>query len=120
LCCVILCVETNFFCDTFYHPRFYNKLLLFAYGIKTNKKSPVELQALKDISAPAEESAEIIPSQGVYELRRVRTLVKNIIPKTKYETLTFKHFFPKLLNTFKTFHFSLRRDSFKTQVKFKF
>jgi hypothetical protein len=38
---------------------------------------------------PAEESADLIPSQGVYELRRGRTLVKNIIPETKYETLTF-------------------------------
>ena len=96
--------------------RIYNKLLLFAHGIKSNKKSPVELQALIDLPAPAEESAEIIPSQGVYELRRGRTLVKNIIPETKYETLTFKHFFPKLLNTFKNFDFSLRKDSFKTQV----
>jgi hypothetical protein len=61
------------------------------------KKSPVELQALIDLPAPAEESAAIIPSQGVYELRRRRTLVKNIIPETKYETLTFKHFFPKFV-----------------------
>jgi hypothetical protein len=43
-------------------------------------------------------------------------LVKNIIPETKYETLTFKYFFPKLLSTFKRFDFSLRKDSFKTQV----
>jgi hypothetical protein len=55
--------------------RIYNKLLLFAHGIKSNKKSPVELQALIDLPAPAEESAAIIPSQGVYELRRGRTLV---------------------------------------------
>jgi hypothetical protein len=77
--------------------RIYNKLLLFAHGIKSNKKSPVELLALIDLPAPAEESAEIIPFQVVYELRRGRNLVKNIIPETKYETLTFKHFFPKLL-----------------------
>jgi hypothetical protein len=64
--------------------RIYNKLLLFTLGIKSNKKLPVELQALIDIPAPAEESAEIIPSQGVYELRRGRTLVKNIIPETKH------------------------------------
>jgi hypothetical protein len=49
-----------------------------------------------------------MPSQGAYELRRGRTLVKNIIPETKYETLAFKHFFPKLLNTFKNFDFLLR------------
>jgi len=56
------------------------------------------------------------PPQGVCELRRGRTLVKNIIPETKYETLTFKYFFPKLLSTFKSFDFSLRKDSFRTQV----
>jgi hypothetical protein len=59
--------------------RIYNKLLLFVYGIKPNKKSPVELQALIDLPAQAEESAEIITSQGVHELRRGRTFVKNII-----------------------------------------
>ena len=53
--------------------RIYNKLLLFTHGIKANKKLPVELQALIDFPAPAEKPAEIIPSQGVYELRRGRT-----------------------------------------------
>jgi hypothetical protein len=91
--------------------RIYKKLLLFAHGIKSNKKSPVELQALIDLPAPVEESAEIIPAQGVYELRRGRTLVKNIIPDTKYEILDFKRFFPKLLNTFKNFDFSLSKSS---------
>jgi hypothetical protein len=69
------------------------KLLLFTHGIKSNKKSPVELQALIDLPAPAEKPAEIIPTQGVYELKREGTLVKSIIPETKYDTLTFKHFF---------------------------
>jgi hypothetical protein len=49
------------------------------------------------------------------QYRRGRTLVKNIFPETKYETLTFKYFFPKLLSTFKRFDFSLRKDS-KTPV----
>jgi hypothetical protein len=35
--------------------RIYNKLLLFTHGIKSNKKSPVELQALIDFPAPADE-----------------------------------------------------------------
>ena len=56
------------------------------------------------------------PPQGVYELRRGRTLVKNIIPETKYEILTFKYFFPELLSTFKSLDLSLGRDSFRTQV----
>jgi hypothetical protein len=90
--------------------RIYNKLLLFTHSIKSNKKSPVELQALIDLPAP-----EIVPSQGVYELRRGRTLVKSIIPETKYETLTVKHFSPKF-KTFKSLDFSIRKDSFRTQI----
>ena len=98
--------------------RIYNKLLLFAHGIKSNKKSPTELQAILNLPDQTENVTELnkSPTQGVYELRRGRTLVKNIIPETKYETLTFKYFFPKLLSTFKRFDFSLRKDSFKTQV----
>ncbi len=96
--------------------RIYNKHLLFTHCIKSNKKSPVEIQALNDFPAPADEPAELIPSQGVYELRRGRTLVKSIIPETEYETLTFKHFFPKLLRTFKSLDFSLKKDSFRTQI----
>jgi hypothetical protein len=110
--------------------RIYNKLLLFAHGIKSNKKSPTELQAIINLPDQTENVTELnkSPTQGVYELRRGRTLVKNIIPQTKYETLTFKYFFPKkvfkylsffkspLLSTFKSFDFSLRKDSFKTQV----
>jgi hypothetical protein len=98
--------------------RIYNKLLLFAHGIKSNKKSPTELQAILNLPDQTENVTELnkSPTQGVYELRRGRTLVKNIIPETKYETLTFNYFFPKLLSTFKSFDFSLRKDSFKTQV----
>ena len=47
---------------------------------------------------------------------RGRTIIKSSIPETKFETLTFKHFFPRLLKTFKHFDFTLRKDSFKTQV----
>ena len=97
--------------------RIYNKLLMFAHSIKTNGRSPVELKSY--INQPAlEDEPEILAgqTQDVFNLRRGRTLVKNVIPETKYETLTFKHFFPKLLNTFKHFDFFVRKDSFKTQV----
>ena len=40
------------------------------------------------------------------------------IPETKFETLTFKHFFPRLLRTFSYFDYSLRGESFKTQINF--
>ena len=55
-------------------------------------------------------------TQDVYNLRRRRILVKKTLPKTKYETVTFKYFFPKLLNYFKHFDFIARKDSFKTQI----
>ena len=35
--------------------------------------------------------------QDAYHLRRGRVLIKEVSPETKYETLTFKHFFLKLL-----------------------
>ena len=44
----------------------------------------------------------------------VSTVVKNIIPETK--TLTFKHFFPKLLSFYKHLDFSVRKDYFRLQI----
>ena len=55
---------------------------------------------------------ELEQTVNVYNLRRGRTLVKNIIP----ETLTFKHFFPKLLSVYKHLDFSTRKDSFMLQI----
>jgi hypothetical protein len=52
---------------------------------------------------------EILPVLSNYELRG-RRVEKSVIPETKYETLTFKHFFPKLIKTYRIFDFSLRRD----------
>ncbi len=65
-----------------FQSRIYNKILLFTHGIKSNKKSSVKLRALIDFPIPTDEPAEIKSSQGVYELRRGRTLVKSIIPET--------------------------------------
>ena len=55
-------------------------------------------------------------TQDVHHLRRRRVLVKNVLPETKLESLTFKHFFPKLLRTFKHFDFNLNKDFFKLQI----
>jgi len=60
---------------------------------------------------------KVQPIQGTYSLRG-RTIIKSIIPETKFETLTFKHFFPRLLKTFKHFGFTLRKGSFKARVNF--
>ncbi len=37
-------------------------------------------------------------------------------PTTKYDHLTFKCFFQKLLGNFKNFNFNIKIDAFKTQV----
>ena len=76
-------------------------------------KSSINLQISKNDSA----KSFVKHTHEIYELRRGRNIVKNVIPETKYETLiTFKHFFPKLLKTFSNFDFSLRKDSFRLQV----
>ena len=51
--------------------RIYNKLPLFAHGIKSNKISPAELQAFIDLPVLTENVTELnkSPTQGVYELR---------------------------------------------------
>jgi hypothetical protein len=97
--------------------RIYNKLLSFAHGIKTNARSPLELRSLINSAVTPDVQTEenILPVVGSYELRG-RRVVKSVIPETKYETLTFKHFFPKLLKTFSFLDFSLRRDPFRLQI----
>jgi hypothetical protein len=75
--------------------RIYNKLLMFVHSIKTNGRAPVDLRS--QINLPATEDdleQQVEQTVNVYNLRRGRTLVKNIIPETKYETHTFKKCFP--------------------------
>ncbi len=92
-------------------------MLIFAHGIKTNARSPLELRSLINSAVTSDVQTEenIVPVFGSYVLRG-RRVVKSVVPETKYETLTFKHFFPKLLKTFNIFDFSLRRDPFRLQA----
>ena len=55
-------------------------------------------------------------TEEVNNLRRGRTFAKTIIPETKYETLTFRHFFPKLLKLCKHLEFAVSKDSFRIQI----
>ena len=115
-----------------FQSRIYNKLLVFAHGIKTNGRAPVELKSYLYSVVPVDDittesiqvepttqldpisqidstliiSTQIEPTNEVYNLRRGRTVVKNKIPESKYERLTFKYFFPILLKTFKNFDFN--------------
>ena len=97
--------------------RIYNKLLIFAHGIKTNARSPIELRSLinSPVTPDIQTKEKIPPFLGFYELRG-RKVQKIVLPEIKYETLTFKHFFVKLIKTFKVFDFSLRKDPFRLQV----
>ena len=90
---------------------------MFAHSIKTNSKSPTELKSLIVLPAPDDEIVTLTEqTQDAYNLRRGRVLIKKVSSETKYETLTFKHFFPKLLKVFKHFDFYLNKDSFKLQI----
>ena len=92
-------------------------MLIFAHGIKTNARSPLELRSLisSAVTPDVQTEENILPVFGFYELRGRRE-VKTVVPETNYETLTFKYFFPKLLKTFNIFDFSLRRDPFRLQI----
>ena len=92
--------------------RIYNKLLIFAHGIKTNARSPLELRShINSPVTPDIQTLENIPPiLSSYELRG-RRVEKSEVPETKYETLTFKHFFPKLIKTF-SFRFFIKKRSF--------
>ena len=97
--------------------RIYNKLLMFSHSIKTNSRAPVELRSHIDLPAPDDDLVnQTDQTQEVYSLRRGRTMIKNKIPETKYDTLTFKHFFPKLLKSCKHLDFAVSKDSFSTQI----
>jgi hypothetical protein len=48
-----------------------------------------------------------------YDLR-MGIKVKRSLTKTRYETLTFGYFFPRLLMAFRHLDFSVRKDSFQT------
>ena len=97
--------------------RIYNKLLMFSHSIKTNSRAPFELKSQIDLPAPDDDLVnQTDQTQEVYSLRRGRTMIKNKIPETKYDTLTFKHFFPKLLKSCKHLDFAVSKDSFSTQI----
>jgi hypothetical protein len=94
--------------------RVYDKLLTFAHGIKNNDNSPSELKENIRLVVQDDKSTNEL-TQATYELRG-GTIIKNKNSETKYETLTFKHFSPRLFKLFKHFDFSLRKDAFRFQI----
>jgi hypothetical protein len=70
-----------------------------------------------DLPAPEDDLVnQADQTQEAYCLRRGRTMIKNKIPETNYDTLTFKHFFPKLLKSCKHLDFAVSKDSFSIQI----
>jgi hypothetical protein len=70
----------------------------------------------KDLEVNVDESAEAATQlTASYDLRN-GAKVKNSLTKTKFETLTFGYFFPRLLLAFQHIDFSLRKDSFQTHL----
>ena len=53
--------------------------------------------------------------QDFYELRN-GDKIKNIVPETKFELLTFEIFFHRLLKTLSNFQYILNRNAFKSQI----
>ena len=110
--------------------RIYSKLLTFAHGIINNQNSPTELKEIlsnenldkQDVSSkePTESLlVNIEPIQEFYNLRN-RVKPKTKIPDTKFELLTFKYFFSKLLKIFNKFNYSVRTETFKLQITLDF
>ncbi len=96
-----------------FQSRIYNKLLMFAHSIKTNGRAPVDIRPQINLPAPEDDlEKKVEKTVNVYNPRRGRTLVKNIIPETKNETLAFKIFFPRLLSFYNHLDFSVRKYYF--------
>ncbi len=57
---------------------------MFVHDIKTNAKSPLELKTSINllVSTNASSNPDLEPTQEIYELRRGRNIIKNIIPES--------------------------------------
>jgi hypothetical protein len=61
---------------------------MLAHSIKTYGRAPADLKSQINLPAPEDDSEkQLEKTVNVYNLRRDRTLVKNIIPETKYKHL---------------------------------
>jgi hypothetical protein len=69
----------------------------------------------KDLEVNVDESARTATQPTASYNLRNGAKVKNSLTKTKFETLTFGYFFPRLL-AFQYIDFSLRKDSFQTHL----
>jgi hypothetical protein len=94
--------------------RILTKLLYFTHNIINNRNAPIVLKE----SLVGNISQNVPEATSELEIHNFRSgpKAKAPIPTTKYDHLTFKFFFQKLLGTFKNFNFNIKIDAFKTQV----
>ena len=97
-----------------FQTRVFSKLITFSHSIKTNPNSPMKLK--KDLEVNVDESAGAATQPTASYNLRNGAKVKNSLTKTKFETLTFGYFFPRLLLAFQHIDFALRKDSFQTHL----
>ena len=85
---------------------------MFVNNIIANNSAPIVLQVMIGSPIPMEDIAieSVEPTIATYNFRKGNK-AKAVIPKTKFETLTFRHFFPRLLRIFQHFDFALRKES---------
>ena len=97
--------------------RVLTKLLSFAHSIKDNSNSPSELKKHLEYDSLESDSEETLKEVApeVYKFRK-GDKNKNIIPITKFETFTFKHFSPRILKIFRLINLKLRKNTFKDQI----
>ncbi len=91
-----------------FQTRVFSKLITFSHSVTTNPNSPMKLKKYLEVNVNESARAASQPTAS-YDLR-IGAKVKHSLAKTKFETLTFGYFFPRLLLEFQHIDFSLRKD----------
>ena len=98
-----------------FQKRLLDRFLLFAHSLLNYEKSPHELKEI--IKLPDNSSDD--PNFEPFNLRK-GAKTRNIIPDTKFDHLTFRYFFPKLISKIliklPNFDFAAKPEPFKVQI----
>jgi hypothetical protein len=97
-----------------FQERLIKRFLIFAHNILNNVSSPPELKSTINLS----DSSIDDPIAGITRFNlRGRAPIKNNVPNTKYDHLTFRYFFPKLITKFDLFlDLKAKPDKFKILI----
>jgi hypothetical protein len=97
-----------------FQSRVFSKLLIFSHGIINNPNSPTSLKKEMRTTIDCSGTKATQPTSS-YGLRN-GPKAKNDLSKTKFITLIFGYFFPRLLSAFKHLDFSLSKISFQDNL----